>query len=172
MLNDLVEWVFRFTTDKHGGLNTSMMLQGYVVISKTVSVITIAMFLYFFQPWLCLLVLLVPPPTVWIRTAGQKMKFEFMKNNTGLFRQADYFQDVMLSFAGKELKTFGLYDLSQNPARYLTFTAGDNVHFGDTAHMREDERIRETLDFVGLEEPDSGTLLGKETGGAELSGGQ
>ena len=110
MLNDRVEQVFRFTTDKYGGMNTSVMLQGYVVISKTVSVITIAMSLYFFQPWLCLLVLLAPLPTVWIRTAGQRMKFEFMKDNTGLLRRSDYFQNVMLSSTGKELKTFGLYD--------------------------------------------------------------
>lgn len=363
VLNDRVDQVFRFTTDKYGGLNTSVMLQGYVVISKAVSVITIAMSLYFFQPWLCLLVLAAPLPTVWTRTVGQKLKFEFMKDNTVLFRRAEYFQDVMLSSAGKELKTFGLYDfffqkwktaadeytvkekelihaqskflifnaliislttvsgmvaaillmaarkislgalgavlalvttlvgdmkelltgfatfqmkkqeaaqffdlmempeqgpskenesrfeeaglrgvkyrypltdkyvldgvdlkirkgekvafvgengagkstavklltgllqtsegevlfskeqgsgarcggssvVCQNPARYLTFTAADNVYLGDTMHQREDERIQEALDFAGLGEIDGGTFLGKEIGGTELSGGQ
>ena len=109
-INDRIEQVFRFTTAKADGLNTSVMLQGYVVVSKLISVFTIALSLSIFDPWLCLIVLLAPLPTVWNRTLGQKLKFEFMKDNTGLLRKADYFQRVMLSSNGKELKTFGLYD--------------------------------------------------------------
>lgn len=109
-VNDRIEQVFRFTTDKAGGLNTSVMLQGYIVVSRAVSVATITSSLYIFSPWLCLMVFLALLPTVWGRTVGQKLLFEFMKNNTGLLRKADYFQGLMLSTAGKEIKTLGVHD--------------------------------------------------------------
>lgn len=200
-MNDRIEQVFRFTTAKVDGLNTSVMLQGYVVISKIISVITIAFSLYIFDPWLCLIVLLAPLPTVWNRTAGQKLKFEFMKDNTGLMRKADYFQGVMLSFNGKELKTFGLYDffyqkwkqaadeytvreqqgegcretvsaVFQDPARYLTFSIAENIYLGDIENPRDKQRMRGALSFAGLEESDANQFLGKEIGGTDLSGGQ
>ena len=109
-INDRVEQVFRFTTDRAGGLNTSVMLQGYIVVSRGVSVATIALSLSLFNPWLGLMVFAALLPTVWGRTAGQKLRFAFMKNNTALLRKADYFQGLMLSPAGKEIKTFGLHD--------------------------------------------------------------
>jgi len=86
------------------------MMNSYIVIAKAVSVITIAASLFIFNPWLCLIVLSAPLPTLWSLTIGQKLQFKFMKDNTQLIRRAGYFQDIMLSSAGKELKTLGLYD--------------------------------------------------------------
>jgi ATP-binding cassette subfamily B protein len=86
------------------------MMNGYIVIAKAVSVVTISASLYIFNPWLCFIVLAAPLPTLWSLTIGQKLRFKFMKDNTQLVRRAGYFQDVMISPAGKELKSLGLHD--------------------------------------------------------------
>jgi ATP-binding cassette subfamily B protein len=63
--------------------------------------------------------------------------------------------------------------VAQNPVRYVTFTVADNVFFGDTAAARDEAEIAEALSFAGLDDiGGADTLLGKEVGGAELSGGQ
>jgi len=108
-LNDRVEQVFQFVGGRFG-MNTGVMLQGYSVAAKMVSVISIAASLYLFNPLLCLIVLLAPLPTIWVNTLGQNLMFRFRKNNTGLQRRAEYFERLMISPAAKELKTFALYD--------------------------------------------------------------
>ena len=109
-INDRITQVFNFVGSQWGGMNTTVMMNGYIVIARAVSVITIAAALFIFNPWLCLIVLAAPLPTLWSLTIGQKLRFKFMKDNTQLVRRAGYFQDLMLSPAGKELKTLGLYD--------------------------------------------------------------
>lgn len=109
-INDNMEQVYKFVSDQWRGLNTQVMMNGYIVIAKAISVIAIAASLYIFNPWLCLAVLVAPIPTVWSLTIGQKLNFKFIKNNMKLERKAEYFQNVMLSPAGKELKVLGLHD--------------------------------------------------------------
>lgn len=109
-INDNMEQVFKFVSDQWAGLNTKVMMNGYIVIAKAISVVAIAASLYIFNPWLCLAVLVAPIPTVWSLTIGQKLHFKFIKDNVKLARKAEYFQKVMLSSAGKELKVLGLHD--------------------------------------------------------------
>lgn len=109
-INDNMEQVFKFVSDQWTGLNTKVMMNGYIVIAKAISVVAIAASLYIFNPWLCLAVLVAPIPTVWSLTIGQKLHFKFIKDNVKLARKAEYFQKVMLSSAGKELKVLGLHD--------------------------------------------------------------
>ena len=108
-LNDRIEQVFQFMCGRFG-MNTSVMLQGYFVIAKTVSVLSIAFSLYLFNPVLCLIMLIAPLPAIWVNTAGQNLMFRFRKSNIKLQRRADYFEKLMISPAAKELKTFALYD--------------------------------------------------------------
>lgn len=108
-LNDRVEQVFRFLGGRFG-MNTGVMLQGYSVIAKAVSVFSIAASLYFFNPLLCLVILIAPLPAIWVNTLGQSLLFRFRKDNTKLQRRAEYFEKLMISPAAKELKTFALYD--------------------------------------------------------------
>jgi len=108
-LNNKIEQVFQFAGGRNE-MNSSVMLQGYFVIAKTVSVFSIAGTLYVFHPLLCLMVLIAPLPTIWVNTIGQNMAFRFRKNNTNLLRKANYFEKLMISPAAKELKTFALYD--------------------------------------------------------------
>lgn len=109
-INDNMEQVFKFVSDQWTGLNTKVMMNGYIVIAKAISVVSIAASLYIFNPWLCLAVLVAPIPTVWSLTIGQKLHFKFIKDNVKLARKAEYFEKVMLSSAGKELKVLGLHD--------------------------------------------------------------
>jgi len=54
--------------------------------------------------------LAAPLPTLWSLTMAQKLRFIFVKDNIMFMRKANYFQQLMLSPAGKELKILGLYD--------------------------------------------------------------
>jgi ATP-binding cassette subfamily B protein len=109
-INDTIEQVFSWVGGWWDGMNTQLMLQSYIIIAKIVSVLSIAASLYIFNPWLCLIVLAAPLPSLYSMTAGQKLRFKFIKDNTKLTRRTGYFQTLMLSAAGKELKTLGLHD--------------------------------------------------------------
>jgi ATP-binding cassette subfamily B protein len=109
-INDTVRQVFSWVGADWGGMNQELMMQSYIVIAKIVSVLSIAASLYIFNPWLCLIVLAAPLPSLWSLTLGEKLRFAFAKDNTRLIRRAEYFQNLMLSPAAKEMKTLGLYD--------------------------------------------------------------
>jgi ATP-binding cassette subfamily B protein len=60
----------------------------------------------------------------------------------------------------------------QDPARYNTFTIGDNVFLGDTTRERDEDAIDEALRFSGFTGKEKDEVLGKDTGGTDLSGGE
>ena len=110
-INDNVEQTFTFIGGSwDDGINRGLMLKSYAVIAKAVSVLAIAASLYVFNPWLCLIALAAPLPSLYSTTLGQKLQFKFKKDNTKLERRLKYFQNLMLSPAAKELKVFGLHD--------------------------------------------------------------
>ncbi|MDR2177936.1 MAG: ABC transporter ATP-binding protein/permease, partial [Treponema sp.] len=109
-INDTIKQVFSWAGADWDGMNQQLMMQSYIVIAKVVSVFSIAASLYIFNPWLCLIVLAAPLPSLWSMTLGEKLRFGFAKDNTQLMRRAEYFQNLMLSPAAKEMKTLGLHD--------------------------------------------------------------
>lgn len=109
-INDTIRQVFSWVGAEWNGMNEQLMMQSYIVIAKVVSVLSIAASLYIFSPWLCLIVLAAPLPSLWSLTLGEKLRFSFAKDNTQLIRRAEYFQKLMLSPAAKEMKTLGLHD--------------------------------------------------------------
>ena len=60
----------------------------------------------------------------------------------------------------------------QSPAKYTTFTIGENVALGDPEKPASPQAIASALDAAGYGEADPTALLGKEIGGTDLSGGQ
>lgn len=142
-LNDRIDQVFRFVGGR-GGMNTGVMLQGYFVAAKTVSVLSIAASLYIFNPLLCLTVLIAPLPAVWVNTLGQNMMFRFRKNHTKLLRRAAYFEKLMLSPAAKELKTFALYDFFYNKWK----AAADEYTRKEQALIRDRARFMLLHNFI------------------------
>lgn len=113
-INDTMKRVFDFTADGWSGLNGSIMTPGYWIIAKTVSVVTIGLALYLLNPWLCLILLIAPIPTLYVTYIGNKLNFKFIKDNSELSREIGYFQGLMLGGAVKEIKVLDLFDFFCN----------------------------------------------------------
>ena len=103
-------FLFDFAGDSWNGINRKVMISGYVVVAKVISVLTIAAALYLYHPLLSILVLLAPLPTLYSVSLGEKLQFRFVKESTELQRETEYFEELLLSPAEKEIKTLGLHD--------------------------------------------------------------
>ena len=108
-INDRIARVFKFTQDAWSGLNREVMIKGYVIVAKAVSVAAVAASLYILEPRLCYLVLIAPIPTLYTTYVQSKLEFRFLKDNTPLQRKAEYFEGLMLGQSAKELKALGLF---------------------------------------------------------------
>lgn len=109
-INNLTERVFGFVEDGWNGLNNSIMTPGYFLVGKLISILSIGASLYLIYPWLCLILIIAPIPTLYTAYVGSQLQFRFIKNNTKLKRESDYFQELMLGGAVKEIKTLALFD--------------------------------------------------------------
>lgn len=109
-INDTVDRTMGFMSQYRSGLTREVMLQGYLVISKLVSVASIGASLYIFSPALCFIVLAAPLPSLYALLFSQKLRFKFVKENSKVLRRAEYFQNVILRQGAKEVKTMGLFD--------------------------------------------------------------
>ncbi len=109
-LYDRIQRVLDFTNDGWSGLNGNIMQPSYFVISRVVSVVAIAVSLYAVNSVLCVVLLIAPVPVLYTTYVGNKLNFKFIKDNVGMKRKADYYQDVMLKRAVKEVKAFNLFD--------------------------------------------------------------
>lgn len=109
-INDVADRTFQFINDRWDGLSRGIMVKGYLVLAKAVSVVAIAASLYIFDPWLCLMVLIAPIPSLYTLLFSERLRFKFVKENSELLRRANYYQDVLLRHGAKEVKTMGLFD--------------------------------------------------------------
>ncbi|MDR1262926.1 MAG: ABC transporter ATP-binding protein/permease [Oscillospiraceae bacterium] len=81
----------------------------------------------------------------------------------------------MLTPSDGELRAVSMNNFGtvmQDPSRYTTFTVGDNVFFGDVGRSRDEAGIEGALEFSGFDGAQKDALLGKDSGGTDLSGGQ
>ncbi len=108
VMKDRMRQVFDFAGDSWNGINRKVMISGYVVVAKVISVLTIAAALYLYHPLLSSL--LAPLPTLYSVSLGEKLQFRFVKESTELQRETEYFEELLLSPAEKEIKTLGLHD--------------------------------------------------------------
>lgn len=109
-INDRIQRFMNFTQDSWDGMNRKVMVNGYMIVSKTVSVISIAASLYIIEPALCWIVLVAPIPTLYTTYVADKLRFKFVKDNAKEKREADYYEKLMLGGAAKEIKALGLND--------------------------------------------------------------
>ena len=102
-------------------------------------------------------------------------KTTFVKLISGLISPSDG-KLLVDGISSAEVNPQSRFDLlsvvSQDPARYTTFTIGDNVFIGDTEKTRDENIIDNALSFAGIADIDKSLLLGKDIGGTDLSGGQ
>ena len=109
-INDRIERVFQFTEDAWSGLNRDVMVRGYMIVSKAISVASIAATLYLLEPTLALIALIAPIPTLYTTFAAEKIRSRFVRDNTKTKREATYFEKLMRGPAAKEIKALRLHD--------------------------------------------------------------
>ena len=108
-VNDNIRQVFDFIGNPFSGVNHEVMLKSYIVIARTVSILSIALTLFVFNPWLCLILLVAPLPVLWTTGLSEKFRFKLSRENSQLARRVAYYQDLFLSSASKEIKVLGLH---------------------------------------------------------------
>ncbi len=119
-INDTIKRVFDYTQNGWDGMNREIMINGYMIFAKAISVVTIALSLWFFHPSLALIVLIVPIPTLYTTYVGNKLSFKLIKENSELMRRASYYENLMLGQTAKEIKALGLYSFFYNKWRTLS----------------------------------------------------
>jgi len=127
-INDIIERSFNSMGGEWSSLQRGVMIEGYVIIAKLVSVIAVAASLYIFHPLLCLIVLVAPLPTLYTTYVGNRLNFKFTRNNWSILREALYYQNVLLGSSAKEVKVLNLFDF----------------FFGKWKALADDYLIRET----------------------------
>ncbi len=109
-INDIITRSFDSMGGEWSSLQRGVIIEGYVIIAKIVSVVMVAASLYIFNPFLCLIVLTAPIPTLYTTYIGNKLKFKFSRDNNKILREANYFQGVLLGSQAKEVKALNLFD--------------------------------------------------------------
>ena len=109
-INEMIDRCFSAMGGEWSSLQRGVIIEGYVIIAKAVSVIAVAVSLYVFHPFLCFIVLAAPIPTLYTTYIGNKLRFKFSRDNTGILRKADYYQGVLLGTSAKEVKALNLFD--------------------------------------------------------------
>src|SRR5690606_39262367 len=109
-INDIIERSFNSIGHEWSSLQRGVMIEGYVIIARMVSVLAVAASLYLFHPLLCLIVLAAPIPTLYTTYIGNRLQFKFTRDHTKVLREAEYFQGVLLGPSAKEVKVLNLFD--------------------------------------------------------------
>lgn len=109
-INDDISRVFSFVGDGWTGMNRSVMISGYQIAARVISVVSIALSLYFFHPLLCVIVLIAPIPILYTSFVQNKLSYKFIKDNSDLSRRISYFQSLLIGKSIKEIKTLHAFD--------------------------------------------------------------
>ena len=109
-INDIINRSFDSMGSEWSSLQRGVIIEGYVIIAKVVSVIMVAASLYIFNPLLCFIVLAAPLPTLYTTYVGNKLNFKFSRDNGKILREAGYYQGVLLGGSAKEVKALNLFD--------------------------------------------------------------
>ncbi|MCL2774123.1 MAG: ABC transporter ATP-binding protein/permease, partial [Oscillospiraceae bacterium] len=109
-INDIINRSFDSMGGEWSSLQRGVIIEGYVIIAKIVSVVMVAASLYIFNPVLCFIVLAAPIPTLYTTYVGNKLNFKFSRDNGKILREAGYYQNVLLGGPAKEVKALNLFD--------------------------------------------------------------
>jgi len=119
-INDIIERSFNSMGGEWSSLQRGVIIEGYVIIAKLVSVVMVAASLYIFHPLLCLIILVAPIPTLYTTYVGNKLNFKFIRDNSKIMREAGYYQSVLLGSSAKEVKALNLFDFFFKKWKALT----------------------------------------------------
>jgi ATP-binding cassette subfamily B protein len=109
-INDIINRSFDSMGGEWSSLQRGVIITGYVLIAKAVSVLMTAASLYIYHPLLSLIVLVAPLPTLYTVYGENKLRFKFVRDNGKILREAGYFQGILLGSSAKEVKALNLFD--------------------------------------------------------------
>ena len=109
-INDMINRSFDSMGGEWSSLQRGVMIEGYVIIARVVSVVAVALSLYLFNPLLSFIVLAAPLPSLYTTYVGNKLNFKFSRDNGPILRKASYYQGVLLGTSAKEVKALNLFD--------------------------------------------------------------
>lgn len=109
-INDIINRSFNSMGGEWSSLQRGVIIEGYIIIAKVISVIMVAISLYIFHPFLCLSVLVAPIPSLYTIYVGNKLNFKFLRDNGNILREAEYYQSILLGNSVKEVKALNLFD--------------------------------------------------------------
>ncbi len=153
-INDMIDRCFQAMGGEWSSLQRGVVIEGYVIIAKAVSVAMVAVSLYLFHPLLCLLVLIAPVPTLYTTYVGNRLTFRFSRDNGKVLREAGYYQKLMLGTSAKEVKAFNLFDFFYGKWKVLT-----------DEYVVKEKRNQRNVFFLGLA---SGLVANLAAAGANI----
>ena len=109
-INDIINRSFDSMGGEWSSLQRGVIIEGYIIIARIISVVTVAASLYIFNPLLCFIVLAAPVPTLYTTYIGNKLNFKFSRDNAKILREAGYYQGVLLGGSSKEVKALNLFE--------------------------------------------------------------
>jgi len=109
-INDMINRSFDSMGGEWSSLQRGVIIEGYVIIARIVSVVAVALSLYIFNPLLTFIVLAAPLPSLYTTYVGNKLNFKFSRDNGPILRKANYYQGVLLGTSAKEVKALNLFD--------------------------------------------------------------
>jgi ATP-binding cassette, subfamily B, bacterial len=109
-INDIINRSFNSMGGEWSSLQRGVIIEGYVIVAKIISVIMVAISLYIFHPLLCFIVLVAPIPSLYTIYVGNKLNFKFLRDNGNILREAEYYQSILLGNSVKEVKALNLFD--------------------------------------------------------------
>lgn len=109
-INDMIKRCFDSVGGEWSSLQRGVVIEGYNIIAKVISVVMVAASLYLFHPLLCLIVLIAPIPTLYTTYVGDKLNFKFGRDNSEILRKAEYYQGILLGSSAKEVRALNLFE--------------------------------------------------------------
>lgn len=108
-VNDIIKRSYDSVAGHRSPLQHGVIVQGYTIIAKVVSVSMVFATLFIFSPLLSIIVFFAPIPVLYTTYIHNKLTFKFSRDNTATLRELNYYQSLFLGKAMKEIKVFNLF---------------------------------------------------------------
>jgi len=109
MISDMISNNFNSMASERSSLQKGIIIDGFSIIAKSVSLIMIAASLYMFNPFLCLIIIIAPIPTLYTTYIGNKLKHKLIIDSRTMLREAEYYENLIKDISVKEIKTMNLF---------------------------------------------------------------
>ena len=109
-LQNRINRTFEFAGDRENGVNRTIMLNGYAIVSEIISLMSVSITLALINVPLALVTLVTPIPLLFGNIVRKKRQLVFIEEKNELERKISYLQELMKSSTNKELRIKGAFD--------------------------------------------------------------